>query len=400
MELGINFNDLVEVGNDSPLTFEAEKSPEEKKDVDIKNDNKDTTVVDEDLDITKFFENSIKDGEDPEIKDDEEIDENVKAPSQKIKVEDKSNDKSKADDSSSQVPFFLFKSLSEEGALTSFNEEDFNKDIEENGLAVAVQNAWEREADAIRQSVRNEHEEDFKEYAELKDLGIDTDTAKKLVASKIQFDTIKDESLEGEENVDLRKEILFQNFKNNTKLADTKINKLIEKIVDSGDDEEEAKEALKEIKEYNKLQIENVKKEKIEEEKKLEGQRKEVVKKYKTFIDGLDEPVKGYKINKNTKTKLENNVMSGYIWNLRKEDPVKFDTLITWYAMNGALDGKFDKATKIGRTEAIKKLEDILGTSGKKTVNPITGFDKETEVDDDAMLNGLAQVSKAVSKFK
>ena len=282
------------------------------------------------------------------------------------------------------IPFSLvFKSLYEEGALSEFDEEAFTKEVAEVGSAQALVNVFAKEAELARQTARQEAEEDFKEYATLKDLGIDTKQAQALISAKIEFDSIKEEDLDKEDAEELRREILVRNFKNTTKFSDEKIKKQVDLIVDAGKDLEEAKEALSSIQEYNKEQIEVAKKSKIQEEQNKKAQRDSLIKQYSEFIDKLEEPAPGVKINKQTKEKLKQKVLSGNIWEVRAKDPVKFDTMVTYLVENGALEGKFDKTAAKAKSAAIKELESVIETSKKST----GGF-AVTDIEEDS--TGLA----------
>lgn len=303
---------------------------------------------------------------------------------------DVDGEENKAKDSSSKLKptndilfSLVLKSLYEEEVLSDFDEESFKKEVEELGSAQALVNIFAKEAELARQSARQEAEEDFKEYAALKDLGIDTKKAQELISAKIEFDSIKEDDLEKEDSVELRKEILIRNFKNTTKFSDDKIKKQVDLIVDAGKDVEEAKEALESIKGFNKEQIELAKQNKIAEETNKKAQRDALIKQYSEFIDKLEEPAPGVKINKQTKDKLKQKVLAGSIWDVRAKDPVKFDTMITYLVENGALDGKFDKVATKAKSSAIKELESVIETS-KKT----TGGFSVTDIDDDG--TGLA----------
>lgn len=287
------------------------------------------------------------------------------------------------------IPFSLvFKSLIEEGALSEFDEEAFTKEVEEVGSAQALVNVFAKEAELARQTARQEAEEDFKEYAALKDLGIDTKQAQALISTKIEFDSIKDEELEKEDAEELRRELLIRNFKNTTKFSDDKIKKQVDLIIEAGKDVEEAKEALSSIKEYNAEQIKIAKDNKIQEETNKKTQREALIKQYSEFIDKLEEPAPGVKINKQTKEKLKQKVLSGNIWEVRAKDPIKFDTMVTYLVENGALDGKFDKPVTKAKSAAIKELESVIETSKKST----GGF-SVTDLDDDgkAVANVIAR---------
>ena len=68
----------------------------------------------------------------------------------------------------SSVPFNLvFKSLAEEGVLSSFDDDEYSKEVEELGETQALVNVFAREADIARQVAKDEVEEDKKEVLNL-----------------------------------------------------------------------------------------------------------------------------------------------------------------------------------------------------------------------------------------
>jgi len=309
----------------------------------------------------------IKEKQDNPGKDEKDEEELEKEP----KVTTKAPPSTKNIKSSSNVHSLVFQSLVEEEVLSEFSKEDFEKRVEEVGTAEAVKEVFAKEATIARQSVIEELEDDAKEYVRLKDLGLDTATATSLIASKIQYDSIKEEDLLGEDKEDLRKKIIAQDLYNSTNFSEEKIKKEVERIVKSGEDIEESKQSLKNVKEFTKEQIKQAEKAKVEEAKVKEEQKKQIVAKYTEFIDKLEEPIPGVKINKQTKDALKKDVLSGNMWSLRQKDPIKFDTMVAYAIKNGLLDGKFDKPLAKAKTKATEELENILKTTPRKGGNPV-----------------------------
>jgi len=264
----------------------------------------------------------------------------------------------KGNKTSSNVPFALvFKSLVEEEAFSAFDEDKFSEDLEKEGPAVAIQNVFIKELEANRNELLAQADEDYKEYVALKDAGVDTETAKKLMLSKMQFDNLKEDDVLGEDKLEVRKQVLTQKYKLTTRLSEKEIDRLVNRAISSGDDEEEAAEALATIKEVNKqnIEAEKAKIKSAEEDKKK--QQEAVAAKYKETIQKMDEPLPGMKINRQTKEKIEKMIFSGDIWKAREKDPQKFDTTLAFLVLNGAFEGKFTLAQQQAKTSKLKELE-------------------------------------------
>jgi len=294
--------------------------------------------------------------------------------------------------SSSNVPFSLvFKSLQEEDAISDFDEETFNKEVEEVGEAQAIRNIFLKEAEVLRQVIKQDAEEDFKEYTSLLDLGVNREEANKIMASKLEFSKITDEEIDKEGNEELCKNLIVKNLKNTTRLTDAQIKKQVDRAANSGELTEDAKEALKGITEYDKSQIELVKQKAIQQKQSEEVSRKETIDKYKAVIEATDEIIPGQKINKQTKTKVEQGVFSGQAWEVRKKDPYKFDTILTYLVQSGVFEGKGDKLGAKAKTSAIQELENVLKTTRKTDLKPNMFNEDPEEVENDRVTNFLSK---------
>jgi len=364
---------------DTQINGGSETPPGEQKD-DIKATIKKDLKKDEEVALNVFdvLENKDSETEETNVVEDEVIKNTGKPPLQQ--------------NSKSSVPLVLgFKSLLEEGALTNFDEEEFNKEVEELGAATAFVNVMKKEADIARTSAREEVEADKKEvlsiYSGLLDAGVTSDVAKELVTNQIKFEQVKPEDLEAEEAQSLRVAIITQDLKNSTNFSDKKIKSTIQNYIDTGKDVEEAKESHVNVIEFNKEQIKlaaEQSKQKIAQE---ETQRKEIIKNYTEFIDKMDEPLPGIKANKQTKEKVKNSVLSGGLWETRKKDPIKFDSMVAYAIEAGLLDGKFDKIQAKAKTSVMKELDNILGTSKKSGGSPVMDIDDDKP--DESMLSFL-----------
>lgn len=260
----------------------------------------------------------------------------------------------------------------EEGLIPDFNQEELNKIIEEEGEVAALKYLNDLQREVIAEEMRKNYSEDkneFEEYFKLKDLGIDADLAKELVFDKATFDKITETDLEYDE--DLRKKVLFQHYKNTTQFSDAKIKKEIDKTITSGEDLEDAIEALKEVKEQTTLRIEEEKR----RVKEYEKQQKEAVvnekKAFKDMIEKTDEIFKGQKLTKQLKdkianmvlepaTKLDNGQYLNAVWAERMKDPKKFDMLLAYHIATGTFYGEMEVLKKQAKSKAAEDLEKAI----------------------------------------
>jgi hypothetical protein len=169
-------------------------------------------------------------------------------------------------DASDSFAFVFAESQQEEGNLSfDLNAEEFKKLIQEEGEAAAITWLWNKEKEHVQNSIKEMYDADAKELMELKDAGVDSETARELVGAKVKFEAITDEQLEEKE--DLRRQVLTQNYLNTTSLSEDRIKKLVDRAIATGEDIEEAKEALESVKKFNVEQIKAEKQRLADEEK-------------------------------------------------------------------------------------------------------------------------------------
>ncbi len=360
-EKEINFEDLFadELGiKESPTAEESES--------DEGGQSERKTVEDPDLNVEDILRSST----DPDTPGEEEgqtVDsEDVRKDGGDSPVSDSSpSGKSSENQDSATLLFARF--LSEQGNLTSFNEEEFRKLVEEKGDEEALSSLWNKEAEAIRNNLLDTYDKDVKEYLDMLDTGIAPDVAKNISQSKKWIASIKPEDIESEDKEDLRKDLIRQRYRVTTSFSDAKIDKLVERAISLGEDVEEAAEALEDLTKYYD--------EKIEQEKKYISQQEEEGKKsaqkqleeFKEKVTGMKEVVPGMEltakqkqniIDKLTKPVKElNGQPVNHIWAKRAEDPFKFDTIVAALEDLGIFDGKWDKLQKRVKTDTVNQLK-------------------------------------------
>ena len=361
----------------------------------------------EELDLTSILEETINTEETDESGEEEEEEQTTEDVNKDSNGEspapdsDKSSEKSSDDNVPATLLFARF--LSEQGNLTSFNEEDFLKDLEDSDETTALSNLWNKEVEKIREGLLEDYEEDVKNYLDLVDSGVDPEIAKDTASSKKFFDSINKADLQDDDKEELRKDILRHKYRLTTRFDDKKIEKLIERTVSLGEDIEEAEEAVDELKQYYTEQIVAEKKQAIAEQEKYKELQKNQLKELKEKIDKVEEVVPGIKLTpkvrqdifeKITKPVKEiNGQPVNSIWAKRLEDPFKFDTIIATLDSMGIFDGKWDKLLKNTKTKTIDDLKKKLDSNTSfKTKPKASNLYSDLEADD--ALNSMKGVFK------
>ena len=146
------------------------------------------------------------DDEEPE-EDEEDVDDK-KTPSHK---ESQSN-------AGSSIALVFAKFQNERGVLSNFDEAELTRIVQEEGEEAGLEYLYDSEVEARVEEVKKMYEDDIKEYITLKDSGIDSSKALELVSAKTAFENITVDQLEDSE--ELRKKILVQDLKNNTRVRE------------------------------------------------------------------------------------------------------------------------------------------------------------------------------------
>ncbi len=284
-------------------------------------------------------------------------------------------------DDTSSDPFTLIfaRHQLEQGNISSLDEEELKKQIDENGEDGALTWLMNQELESRTSSAKDEYDKYAKEYAELREVGIDPETAQNMTYNHEVIDNISEEQVEAEDSEDLRKEILSQHFKATTNFSDDRINKLVKRSIDLGEDVDDAKSALTELKDIYKQNADKAKEEAKNAELQRQEQLQNSLKSLKDKIDGTDEILKGRKINKQTKSKIEQMLTKpvktndrgqalNAIWAEREKDPISFDTKVAYFMSMGLFDGKADVFDKNAKTKATQSLKEVLNSRGSNYI--------------------------------
>jgi len=364
----IEKDDVLDVNTILSATPPDSSPKIEGDDDDTKRDPKDKEVP---LDVNRVLQDADIDIDDDEIDSSEDLEDEEEI----VDEIDKDPRPDDIDDSpSSDAPFTVIfaRDLNGRGLLSSFNEEQFLKDIEEKGEANALRSLFQTEVDLNINEAKKDLEAGYQEYLSLIGSGVQAEEAGGLLELKTYFDGVNSETLEEDE--ELRKEVMTRYYKATTQMSDSKIKRMIERSTDLGDDVEESKEYLETMKGLIVEEIKQSKAQADEQQRLYQVEQDRQLKLLKEGIDSISEIIPGQKINKQTKDKMYESIIkptqdkfgntTNEIWATRAEDPVLFDTRLAYLIQTGYFENKpWDKIKKIKTSKEATELEEYLTKS-------------------------------------
>lgn len=317
------------------------------------------------------------------LKDDEEIDE-------KVDIEEVKDNPSSAQtkETTANSSFLLLtKALAEEGILEDLDEEGFNKLVEEQGSGgKALLHLMNSRLEETENKIKDSYDADYKEFLQLKDLGISKEDAFDLVSIDSRLNEIDDDILE--ESEDVRKEILEMHFKNTTKWSDDKIVKHVEKLVTNGEDIDAAKEALPDLQKLSKEMISQRKEEAVRQNELLQKQQQEAAEEIRKTLVQDAEIVKNVKLTKAqaikaqelllTPVELEDGSITNALYAERAKNPLEFDKKLAALKAAGAFEGNVT-TTKASKKKALDELEKVVSSGAR------TSFKSNMEANNDVL---------------
>lgn len=347
----------------------------ENEEIGVQSDSKDNT---DDLQIgdNSSQDSSLDDEALDELKDFEDLEDNdSNKDNSDVDLENDTEDNSSSDESFSPVTS-LASSLFEEGVLASLSEEEVKNIKSGEDLINAVRKQ-------IKQNEFSDLTEEQKDYLDAIRDGVSLEDFAKSKEAYESYNSITDEVIEDEENKDLR----FQVIRNSFLLkgfSSEKAEKLAKRTFDAGDDLEEAKSALEELKSYEKEKIETIKSQKREEQQKLIKYQEESFNEIKNIVKTREEIIPGVKLNDEVKKSVEQLISKPFTkdknGNTVNEVVGKMindkEYFVKLHYLHHITEGftKFDKLVNKAKSQAVKSLEEKLKLQDRKlstgTQNP------------------------------
>jgi hypothetical protein len=264
------------------------------------------------------------------------------------------------------------KSLKEQGLLDDIDEEVFMKIAQESGdfyepLRVTIkENFSRREKQLVDQLT--EQAKGYREWREMMDKGIDPQQALSLTYQKDKLGQITDDILK--ENQDVRKDVLYNFYKQTTQFSDQDINKLIDDQITLKKDVDVAKTALPQL--INILNgqerqlVEQESQRRIEEQKRFD----ESLADLRTKTSSLNEFL-GVKLHSKTKdeiydmvakpsVKYQDGSETNTVWADYYKDPNTFMAKVALMMKLGVWDGKVDRIKQVVKNEVVDDVQKVI----------------------------------------
>lgn len=337
-------------------------------------------------------ESHINDEETTEVDAENLFDEPEGVGSEEKEKEDTNSEKVSTSPSNKNFFSSIAKAFAEEGIFPDLDEDE-----------VANINTAESFRELIDKQIQSQLDEKQKRVDEALNAGIELDDIRKYentlsYLNEVSEDKLKEETTEGEE---LRKRLIYQDYINRG-FSQERATREVKRSIDSGNDIEDAKEALNSNKEYFKSQYDKLLNDAKEEQKKYEQERKSQAEQLKKSIIEEKKVFGDIEVDKPTRQKIFDNLSKPiykdeetgtYMTALQKyqhDNPNEFiknvSTIFTltdgFKNLNKLVKGKVNKEIKKG----FRDLENALNNTARTTdgnINFASGVD-----DDNSMFKG------------
>jgi len=308
------------------------------------------------------------------------------------KKKDEESPASKTDSEESDDPFTLVlaRYQLEQGILSSFDEDELRRVIEEEGETAGLSYLIQSEVENNTKAISSALDQYSQEYIELRKSGFSAEEAGGAVLQLEALEGITEDDLREDDKEDLRRMILKENYKATTNFSEAKIDRLVKRSFDINVDVDDAIEALDGLKEAKKKELKDAKESQRLEQEKAQAAYNEQLQALNKHIDSLTEIIPGKAINKQTKAKINEMLTKpvkqseeGYamteLWAKRAENPIEFDTTLAYLYLSGVFDGKWDQIMKTANTKLTDKLEKSLKEKGSTLLGGRSTIKSESE---------------------
>ena len=342
-------------------------------------------------------ENSQENNQEPHINNEETtevdaenlFDEPEGVGSEEKEKEDTNSEKVSTSPNSKNFFSSIAKAFAEEGIFPDLNEDE-----------IANINTAESFREIIDKQIQSQLSERQKRADEALNAGLEPDDIRKYentlsYLDEVSEDKLAEETTEGEE---LRKRLIYQDYINRG-FSQERATKEVKRSIDSGNDIEDAKEALNSNKEYFKSQYDKLLNDAKEEQKKYEQERKNqaeqlkksIIEEKKVFGDiEVDKPTRQRIFDNLSKPIYKDEETGTYMTALQKyqhDNPNEFiknvSTIFTltdgFKNLNKLVKGKVNKEIKKGFRDLENALNNTARTSDGN-INFASGVDDENSM--------------------
>ena len=385
MDLGeLNFDNILDENQIANLFEEGEETQETPPE---QQENKETNNKENNQE--NIQEPHINNEETTEVDAENLFDEPEGVGSEDKEKEDTNSEKVSTSPNSKNFFSSIAKAFAEEGIFPDLNEDE-----------VANIKTAESFRELIDKQIQSQLDEKQKRIDEALNIGIEPDDIRKYentlsYLDEVSEDKLAEETTEGEE---LRKRLIYQDYINRG-FSQERATKEVKRSIDSGNDIEDAKEALNSNKEYFKTQYDKLLNDAKEEQKKYEQERKNQAEQLKKSIIEEKKVFGDIEVDKSTRQKIFDNLSKPvykdeetgtYMTALQKyqhDNPNEFiknvSTIFTltdgFKNLNKLVKGKVNKEIKKG----FRELENTLNNTARNSdgsINFASGVDDENSM--------------------
>ena len=385
MDLGeLNFDNILDENQIANLFEEGEETQETPPE---QQENKETNNKENNQE--NIQEPHINNEETTEVDAENLFDEPEGVGSEDKEKEDTNSEKVSTSPNSKNFFSSIAKAFAEEGIFPDLNEDE-----------VANIKTAESFRELIDKQIQSQLDEKQKRIDEALNVGIEPDDIRKYentlsYLDEVSEDKLTEETTEGEE---LRKRLIYQDYINRG-FSQERATKEVKRSIDSGNDIEDAKEALNSNKEYFKSQYDKLLNDAKEEQKKYEQERKNQAEQLKKSIIEEKKVFGDIEVDKSIRQKIFDNLSKPvykdeetgtYMTALQKyqhDNPNEFiknvSTIFTltdgFKNLNKLVKGKVNKEIKKG----FRELENTLNNTARNSdgsINFASGVDDENSM--------------------
>ena len=385
MDLGeLNFDNILDENQIANLFEEGEETQETPPE---QQENKETNNKENNQE--NIQEPHINNEETTEVDAENLFDEPEGVGSEEKEKEDTNSEKVSTSPNNKNFFSSIAKAFAEEGIFPDLDEDE-----------VANINTAESFRELIDKQIQSQLDEKQKRVDEALNAGIELDDIRKYentlsYLNEVSEDKLKEETTEGEE---LRKRLIYQDYINRG-FSQERATREVKRSIDSGNDIEDAKEALNSNKEYFKSQYDKLLNDAKEEQKKYEQERKNQAEQLKKSIIEEKKVFGDIEVDKSTRQKIFDNLSKPvykdeetgtYMTALQKyqhDNPNEFiknvSTIFTltdgFKNLNKLVKGKVNKEIKKG----FRELENTLNNTARNSdgsINFASGVDDENSM--------------------
>lgn len=264
-------------------------------------------------------------------------------------------DDNSSDSSTLSPKFFssLVQALKEGGILEDITDDDIKS--QEDFFKVLE--------DGIKQREFADLNDGQKEYLEALRSGIPHEDIANHQRNIEAYNSITEEAIEeeGSDGEDLRRTIITNNYISKG-FTDQKAKKLVDKIFDSGEDLDEAKEALSELKTIEKQSFEQRKQQSLAQKKTQEKSEKEAIDKLNKIVKDTKEIIPGLQIPQ----VIKNNIIKGLTQPVAYTEDNRPLDIISKFLYDNPIEGRVKLAYLLSVTEGLSKMGVLENKKAKK----------------------------------